>query len=242
METIRPDIQKTVEFLCEALRRDIGDQLQSVTLVGSAVTDDFVSGKSDINTVLVVNRIDERILSVLAAMGREMGRKRLRAPLLMTPAYIQRSCDVFAVEWLDFQQFHRTVLGPDPFEGLTVEKEHVRLQCEKQFKSVLVGVRQGYIGSTQKKDILAGVLTEAAKELLPYLRAMIWLEGSDRAGNAQTTFEQVKTLYSVDLESLKTAFAFRYEKLRRDSGQIRQLFIEAYRALESLSDIADGWN
>lgn len=241
METIRADIQKTVQYLCETLNQKIGAPVQSLTIVGSAVTEDFVAGKSDINSVLVVDSVDMRILSVLSEMGPGMGCKRLRAPLLMTPAYIQRSCDVFAVEWLDFQRFHQTVQGADPFAGLTFDKEHVRLQCEKQFKSIQVQVRQGYISSAGKKDILAGLLTGAAKELLPYLRAMLWLEGAERSGSSQATFEQIKTHFSVDMESLKTAFAFRYEKLRRDTEQIKQLFTEAYQVLESLSGIADGW-
>lgn len=241
MENIPADIQKSVQTLCETLNREIGASLQNLTIVGSAVTDDFVAGKSDINSVLVVDSIDMRVLSVLSEMGPAMGRKRLRAPLLMTPAYIQRSCDVFAVEWLDFQRFHQTVQGTDPFESLVFEKEHVRLQCERQFKSVQVRVRQGYISSAEKKDILAGLLTGAAKELLPYLRAMLWLEGVERSGRSQATFDQIKTRFSVDMESLKTAFGFRYEKLRRDTEQIKQLFTEAYQALESLSGIADGW-
>ena len=241
MENVRNDIQKTVQALYGTLNQELGSNMLSLTLVGSAVTDDFVSGKSDINSVLVVNNVDEQFLSVLAAMGPQMGRKRLRAPLLMTPSYIERSCDVFAVEWLDFQKFHQTVHGADPFESLTFQKEHVRLQCEKQLKSILIQIRQGYISSAEKKDILAAVLTSAAKELLPYLRAMLWLEDVERLGNCQDTFEQIKTRFSVDMQPLKTAFAFRYEKLRKDSEQIKLLFTQAYKVIESLSDIADQW-
>lgn len=241
MQPIREDIQETVRYLLQTLVQALDADLQSLTLVGSAVTDDFVPGKSDINTVLVVNDIDAQLLSVLAAMGPEMGRKRLRAPLLMTPSYIQRSCDVFAVEWLDFQRFHQTIQGSDPFESLTFEKEHIRLQCETQFKSVLVRIRQGYIGSAEKKDALAALLSNAAKEVLPHLRAMLWLRDVERPGSSQETFEQVKLQYSVDLDSLKTAFAFRYEKLRKDLDEIKALFTRAYQAVKTLSDIADQW-
>jgi len=241
MENIREDIRKTVQTLCQTLNQELGSTMQSLTLVGSAVTDDFVSGKSDINSVLVINSIDDRVLSVLAGMGPQMGRRRLRAPLLMTPSYIQRSCDVFAVEWLDFQRFHQTVHGADPFELLTFEKEHVRLQCEKQFKSVLIQIRQGYISSAEKKDVISAVLTNAARELLPYLRAMLWLKDIDRSGNCQETFEQIRTHFSVDMEPLKWAFASRYEKLRNDLKQVRSLFTQAYQSIDSLSEIADQW-
>lgn len=241
MQPVRESIQPTVQTLCETLDRKVGSNLQSLTLVGSAVTSDFVPGKSDINSVLVVGRIDMELLTVLAAMGPSMGRKRLRAPLLMTPAYLERSCDVFAVEWLDFQRFHQTIQGPDPFTSLTFDKEHVRLQCETQFKSVLVRVRQGYISSAEKTDILAALLSNAARELLPYLRALLWLREIERPDGSQAVFEQIKSHYSVDMTSLKTAFDFRYAKLRHYADDIQALFLQAYAAIESLSHIADRW-
>lgn len=241
METVHKEIRETAQFLYRKLQEELDSNLLSLTLVGSAVTDDFVGGKSDINSVLVMKNIDDRTLSVLAAMGPQMGRRRLRAPLLMTPQYIERSCDVFAVEWLDFQRFHQTLHGQDPFESLQFEKEHVRYQCEKQFKSLLIQVRQGYISSAEKKDILAGLLTTAARGLLPYLRAMLWLQGIDRPGRYDQTFEQIKTHFSVDMEALKTAFAFRYEKLRKNPDEVKLLFTQAYKAVESLSEITDRW-
>ena len=239
MGNIREEVLKTVQFLHQTLQQKVGSNLVSLTLVGSAVTGDFVSGKSDINSVLATNTIDTRLLSVLATMGPQMGRKRLRAPLLMTPSYVERSCDVFAVEWLDFQRFHETIHGPDPFESLTFEKEHVRLQCEKQFKSVLVQIRQVYISSAEKKDILAALLTNTAKELLPYLRAMLWLKDTERLGGYSATFKQIEENLSVNMESLHTAFGFRYQKLNQSVEQVKNLFAQTYKSVETLSEIAD---
>ena len=241
MQTVRGELQQTVQLLCQNLSEKLDSNLVSLTLVGSAVTDDFVAGKSDLNSVLVVNAIDASVLSVLAAMGRPMGRKRLRAPLLMTPAYIERSCDVFAVEWLDYQAFHQTVHGDDPFVSLAFEPEHVRLQCEKQFKSVLINLRQGYISSAEKNDVIERLIVGAAKELLIYLRAMLWLEGVDRSGGYQETCDGIQRCFSLDMNPLKTAFDFRYKKLPYHSGQIKPLFTDAYQAIESLSKLTDEW-
>ncbi|MCE5186113.1 MAG: hypothetical protein LLF76_08330 [Planctomycetaceae bacterium] len=241
MEHVRQEINKTVEQLVRTLKERLGPALQSLTLIGSAVTDDFVAGKSDINSVLVVDKVNNGILSSLSQIGPSMGRKRLRAPLLMTPAYIERSCDVFAVEWLDFQAFHHTICGQDPFVSLTFSKEDVRLQCERQFKSLQIQLQQGYINSAEKKHAIAALLTNVAKELAPYLRAMLWLRDSNRPACLINTFDQVKTLFSVDMDAFKTAYSFRYRRLHESAEQIRGLFVQASDVIESLSGIADQW-
>lgn len=241
MSIVRQEIEPSVELLCQTLDQELGSALTSMSLVGSAVTEDFVAGKSDINSVLVVESVDAHVLSVLARIGPSMGRKRFRAPLLMTPDYIGRSCDVFAVEWLDFQAFHQTVRGPDPFESLVFDKQHVRLQCEKQFKLAQIQMRQGYITSAERKDALAAVLTNIAKEMLPYLRAMLWLQNIERSSSFVKTVDQIRTHCSVDLECFKIAFAFRYEKLRQKPEQMRDLFSHALNSIESLSQVADRW-
>lgn len=241
MRAIRPEAEKTVQDLLQSLQQHLGSDLKSLTLTGSAVTDDFVDGKSDINSVLVIDAIDERVLSTLAKIGPRMGRRRLRAPLLMTPAYIEASCDVFAVEWLDFQAFHQTVFGPDPFDSLTFEKEHVRLQCEKQFKLMQIQMRQGYISSAERRDQIAALLTGLSKEILPYLRAMLWLEGIQRSGGFAETFDRVKERFSVETGAFRTAFAFRYEKLRQTPEEMKLLFAQASGAVDRLCCLADRW-
>lgn len=47
---------------------------------GSCVTGDYVQGRSDINSVLVLTDMDPSVLDKLASMGRRYGKKRLRAP------------------------------------------------------------------------------------------------------------------------------------------------------------------
>jgi predicted nucleotidyltransferase len=46
------------------------DNIHSITLTGSALTDDFVPGKSDINSVVVLMEMDLKFLELLATLGR----------------------------------------------------------------------------------------------------------------------------------------------------------------------------
>jgi len=160
IDLLREEVRSPVRYLLTRLQEDLGQNLVSLCVVGSALTGDFHPRYSDINTVLVVGHRSHRLLQLLGAYGKRMGRRKLRAPLLMTTEYIQRSVDVFGVELLEFQSNHAVVYGPDPFAGLSFRKEDIRLQCERQLKAALIKLRQGYIRAMGKPKIVAGLLAE----------------------------------------------------------------------------------
>lgn len=135
---IREMIRDPLATLVQQLQTRLGENLRGVIVVGSALTDDFQPNASDINTVVLLNRHDVGTLNAVASLGRSLSRRRLSAPLLMTSFHIERSRDVFGVEFLDFQRTHETILGEDPFAAIHVEKSDVRLQCERELKAMLV--------------------------------------------------------------------------------------------------------
>ena len=102
----------------------------------------------------------------------------------MTPAYIDRSRDVFGIELLDFQLCHHTVLGDDPFAALSFAKVDVRLQCERELKASLIRLRQGYLAAGGNVLLVRDVLIAAVKALAPLLRAMLWLTDRERTPEA----------------------------------------------------------
>ncbi len=180
LEGLRQQICEAVRGFAERLGAVLGDNLRSVTVVGSSLTDDFVAGESDINTVIVLEQQRPDSLRAIAGMAKSMSKRRLAAPLLMTADYIERSRDVFGIEFLDLQLTHKTILGADPFEKLTFGKGDVRLQCERELKATLIRLRQGYIASAGNRKLVRDILASAAGGLVPLLRAMLWLRGIDR--------------------------------------------------------------
>ena len=114
-------------------------------------------------------------LAFLAPLGRKYGRKRVAAPLVMTPEYITGSLDAFPVEFLDFKLIHKTVYGEDLFTELVIDKPHLRLQCERELKTKLIGLRQGYISSLGKKELLTTVLVRSFTGSMALFRAILSL-------------------------------------------------------------------
>jgi predicted nucleotidyltransferase len=93
------------------------DLIHSIHIVGSALTRDFDPKNSDINSVVVLENMNLKFLEFLAPLGKKYGKKRIAAPLIMTPEYIDTSLDVFPIEFFNIQKLHYTIFGKDVFQG-----------------------------------------------------------------------------------------------------------------------------
>ncbi len=231
-ESLHPGLQA----LGAALDVDLGAPLRGITLVGSCLTSDFQPGLSDINSVLMLERLDRGILEAVTQAVRPLARKhRLAVPLLMTEAYVARSRDVFGVEWLDFQLTHQTVLGDDPFAAMTFDKPDVRLQCEREFKADLIRLRQGYITAAGSQRILREVVAGALKSLAPKLRAVLWLHDAPRDAGVDATFQQAAQTLNLGLDTLLPVAHWRQQKARPQGPELYEAYDRLYDLIDQLA-------
>ena len=239
LDALREGIRDSVKVFAEKLIAELADNLQSITVVGSSLTDDFALGQSDINTVVVLGRQSPDSLKTIAGMAKTMSKKKISAPLLMTESYIERSRDVFGIEFLDFQLTHETIFGSDPLEKLTFAKADVRLQCERELKATLIRLRQGYIAAAANKKLVRDILASAAGGLVPLLRAMLWLKDTDRPRRIAPVFEKAAEQFSIKTDSLIVARKWRHKKARLGESEVKTAFESIYTAVEQLALIVD---
>ena len=232
-------VRDSVNAFAEKLEEALDDNLVSITVVGSSLTEDFKPGHSDINTVLILREQTVDALNAIAAMAKPMRKRNISPPLLMTRSHIDRSRDVFGVELLDFQLTHQTILGDDPFASLTFAKKGVRLQCERELKAMLIRLRQGYIAAAANRNLVRDILISTAKGLAPFLRAMLWLRDIERPCLTEATFNKAATEFSISLDALATAGRWRHEKVRLGPAEMEEAFISVYSAVEQLADAVD---
>ena len=238
-DALSEQIRDSIKDFAEKLITELNENLKSITVVGSSLTEDFRSGRSDINTVLVLDGQTISSLNAIASLAKPMRKKRISPPLLMTKSYIEQSLDVFGVEFLDFQLTHLTIFGDDPFNALSFDKKNVRLQCEREIKAMLIRLRQGYIASSANKKLVRDVLISTAKGLAPFLRAMLWLKDIDRPTQTEPTFSKATKEFSVNLESLKTATNWQNQNTRLSETEMENAFESVYTTIEQLALIVD---
>ena len=159
-------------FLNEALA-EYQQPLHSVYITGSLLTADFDSKLSDINSVFVLKQMDLQFLSMLAPLGKKYGKKGIAAPLIMTPAYIKSSLDVFPIEFLNMKLLHHTVLGEDVLRDIEIKRTDLRYQCERELKVKLIGLRQAYIRSAGDPKALSENMISSIPAYIPLFRTQL---------------------------------------------------------------------
>lgn len=239
LDGVREGIREPLRLLAEHLQAGLGENLRSVTVVGSSLTDDYRAGTSDINTVVELEQYDTTALNRVASLAKSMRSHKLSPPLLMTSFYIDRSRDVFGVELLDFQHTHETILGDDPFAGIEIAKHDVRLQCERELKAMLVRMRQGYIAAGGHRKLIRDVLISTAKGLAPLARAMLWLRDVERPQTMDASLRKAGETFKVNLDAAIAAERWRYEKTRLSDLEVENTFATIVGAVDVLTTTVD---
>lgn len=129
-----------------------GANLQCVVLYGSGAGDDFDPEFSDINLLFVLGDTSLASLQALGPVVQAWVRSGQPAPLLMTRQEMERSSDVFAIEFLDMKQRYRVLLGEDPLAQLEVPLDLHRSQLEYELREKLILLRNALL-MTDKKNL-----------------------------------------------------------------------------------------
>ncbi|MCX5697512.1 MAG: hypothetical protein NTU54_06070 [Candidatus Omnitrophica bacterium] len=132
-------------FVLQASER-LKNSLKSVILHGSIVSGEHIPRHSDINILLVVDKVDIDILDAIAGIKTKTSAGRI-VPLVLSDNYIQNSTDTFPIEFLEMQKHHTVLWGNDPLAGLKIDPKNLRHQCEWELKSKIITMQQLYINT-----------------------------------------------------------------------------------------------
>lgn len=240
-----PDTLDTLQRIAEPMREPIqrfagrveetfGPNLKGLTLFGSIVSGPFDPAKHTARSCVVLDSVDLAALRRLADEGTRMGKAAIAAPLVMTPAYIQSSLDTFPIELLNIKLCHVTLLGEDLFEDLEFEDGHIRLQCERELKTILIGLRQGLLASAGREAFLGAVEVDATDALMRTLRGLLWLEGVRTPKPPADVLAEAEKLGERKLPGIRGA-------LDPTASHDWHNFEQLYADVETLGKVADAW-
>ncbi len=239
LQALRTDIHKPLEVFFEKIYAKLHDNLVGLSVAGSAATDEFIPGKSDINTVILLKRQDIDALNTIAQVCKRVARSRITIPLTMTADYISRSLDVFGVEFLDLQLISKTIYGDEPFANLQIKKNDVRLQCERELKAMLIRLRQGYMTAAGRNRLVRDMLISTVAGLAPLLRAMLWLNDVKRPETFDMTVQAAENQFQLNLEPLREIKKWKLKKPAADGKSTVIAFEQIYQICDRLTIITD---
>ena len=215
------------------------DKLHSIHIAGSALTEGFNTGTSDINSIFVLNKMDLKFLEDFAPLGKKFGKKKISSPLIMTQEYIFSSLDVFPVEFLTIKALHKTVFGEDIFSDLEIERADLRRQCERELKVRLIGLRQGYLSSTGNRKLLSDLFISSFSGYIPLFRGIIVLFEKPAPRENEEVLSTLQEVSGVNTGVFRTVLKARKDKTKLSIEVLNSIFEDYYKAIEKLGNITD---
>lgn len=234
LDAIDPAMREPIRRYAHQVQKHAGEKALGLTLFGAIAAGPFDAARQTASNVLVLDGIDLEILKSLGAEGHKFGAMAIAAPLVMTPGFILASLDTFPLELIEIQQRRLVLFGADYFASLEFKPEHVRLQCERELKSLVMGIRQGLVASTGRDKALSAIAAQAGGSLARTLRGLLWLKDFKEPKPAAELAKEVAKIADRPLAGIRGALA---------SPELvgwRELQ-ELYHDVEALGQFADAW-
>jgi hypothetical protein len=239
LDKLKPPAAAKIKPFLEEILAGYREKVHSIHVTGTAVTDDFDEKVSDVNSVIVLKAMDLKFLKLLAPLGKKYGKQKVAAPLIMTPEYIASSLDVFPIEFLSFKYIHSTVFGRDLLENLSIDRMDLRRQCERELKTKLIGLRQGYLSSQGDRKLMTEGFIRSITGYIPLFRGIIVLFGEEPPAMQHEVIAALERAAGINTDIFAKILKNKYEKTKPTVEELHTAFEEYYAATDKLSAIVD---
>lgn len=199
------DVPPLAQRALEALRRELGDDLHSCCLYGSAVRGDAREDASDINLLIVLRVSDAE---THAAVARAIGAEQRIDPFILGLPGFERSVRAFAAKFASIRRFYRVLHGADPLAAMVIPPELERFLCEQALRNLRLRVARAFITRQQHRrygDFLARSVTP----LFLRLSEIVRLEGGALPVKMPERVTPIATHFGIDAATLTDLLALK---------------------------------
>ena len=171
--------EKKISEFVSRLRTAAGSNLQSVILFGSAAAGDFHHESSDLNLFCVIRDTSFAALRDLAPAVKWWNAQKQPPPLFMSREEIERSADVFTIEFIDMRQHHLVIFGEDVLQGLSIPVSLHRAQVEYELREKLALLRQHLLLASGNDSRMWELLVRSVASFATLFRHALMVLGQD---------------------------------------------------------------
>ena len=166
-------MDKMINSLIDDLKNIFKERLVSVILYGSYVSGDYHKGISDINLIVILDKLQAKDLKIAYPAIKKWKKANNIAPLFMDRDEWPTSCDIYAIEYSDIKERHKLLYGEDLVSSLSVKKDYLRLQSESEVKNLLIKLRQAYLTNSDNIKVIDNVIKKSSTSFIAVFRAVL---------------------------------------------------------------------
>src|SRR5262245_11008717 len=218
----------------------LGPAFPSAYITGGALSEGFDPLRRHINVLVVVKDLPVSRIDQIAASVPQSGKPPHIDPLFVTLQQVQRSLDVFPIEWTDLKERHWKLEGVNLFETLQVPQTYLRLQIEQELRGKHLRLMQEYLTGGGHPERLHAALARLASGFHTLFRALIRLRGEAPPPSLDRVIERVAEIYGLDDQALKGAHRLRGQNKHPGVEETRATYRAFLAQVERLTSAVDG--
>jgi len=226
------------EFTADC-RQIFGEDLVSIIVYGSAARGEYIPKKSDVNFLIILSNAGIERFHAAQDTIHKWGKRRVAVPLFLTEEYIHNSLDSFPIEFLNISSHYSVVFGKDVFADITISREDLRLQLEREMKGKLLNLRQAYFQAAGDPKSAALLIRDSFGTFLSLFPAVLFLKNESISQNTRENIKRVSLLFKLDTHVLEQLYSIRgeSEKLKKSrTSELLRNYITQIRTLAQQTD------
>ncbi len=222
--------EQNLTDLVTRLKNAAGRNLLSVILYGSAATEEFHAGHSDLNVLCIMQSLGRDDLGKLHAASDWWAKKGHPVPLFLTLNELHHAADVFAIELLDIKAAHRVLhaeAGEDVIASLQVPMGFHRQQVEKELRNNTLRLRQHYLRHPGDSRKTLELMTSSISTFAALFRHALIALGEDPPPSKRSAMDRLGAALGFDSTPFRTIFEIREGHKREREVDVQTTF-DAY--------------
>ena len=164
---------------------------------------------------------------------------KLIHPLFLTQDYINRSTDIFPIEFLDMQENYQLLYGQDVLSGIHIDTKNLRFQCEQELKVKLLNLKQAYLRICRNKAALRSLLFQAFTSVLHISRNLLRLKNKKLVYQKLEMIKELGREFGIEQGLWEKILAAKLNQLKLNAKETEDLFMSFTAQLEKLVDAVD---
>lgn len=228
------ETRRTLEAYLAQLRKRIHSQLQAVILYGSLARGDYLVGRSNINLLVLLSDMPLDLLQWYGRFHRPWSKERIVTPLFMIEDELQRSLNVFPLEYLEIKEQHVLLEGRDPFPALHIDLQHLLIQCEQEIQGNLLRVRQRFVEGLGRPEAIQVLLPISLTALIPCMRGIFRLLGHSPIGTVEAVLDRLNVHLGLEAAAFQEVLSMKRGLVSPGSLELPRVFERYVTALQGL--------
>jgi hypothetical protein len=232
-------LQEQIDEFIRRLREAAGENLQSVILYGSAASGEFHPEFSNVNLLCILRETSFVALTAIAPAIDWWTRRKHRSPLFLTREELERSTDVFSIEYLDMQQRHKVLLGEDVLTGLSIPMHFHRAQLEYELREKLILLRERFLMSSNDTKALWKLMLGSVSTFATLFRHALIAMGAPAPASKRESIQVLAARLQFDPAVFQQLLDIRERRADPKQFAVNEVFSKYLFAIEHVTAAVD---